>query len=135
MKAQRGRDAEGHATEPRAPGRERPHEQGEKRQHELIDLPEAHGVLERLSGEDDSPTLAATLGEEDAALEGVEYRESLQPLLATIPARERRILILRFFGNMTQSQIASELGISQMHVSRLLARTLAQLREGLTADE
>ena len=57
---------------------------------------------ERLSGEDDSPTLAATLGEEDAALEGVEYRESLQPLLATIPARERRILILRFFGNMTQ---------------------------------
>ena len=89
---------------------------------------------ERLSGEDDSPTLAATLGEEDAALEGVEYRESLQPLLATIPARERRILILRFFGNMTQSQIAADIGISQMHVSRLLSQTLAKLREGLLKD-
>ena len=85
-------------------------------------------------GEDDSPTLAATLGEEDAALEGVEYRESLQPLLATIPARERRILILRFFGNMTQSQIAADIGISQMHVSRLLSQTLAKLREGLLKD-
>ena len=51
------------------------------------------------------------------------------------PPREKRILLLRFFGNMTQSQIATELGISQMHVSRLLARTLAQLREGLTADD
>jgi RNA polymerase sigma-B factor len=89
---------------------------------------------ERLSGEDDSPTLAATLGEDDAALEGVEYRESLQPLLATIPARERRILILRFFGNMTQSQIAADIGISQMHVSRLLSQTLAKLREGLLKD-
>ncbi len=89
---------------------------------------------ERLSGEDDSPTLAATLGEEDAALEGVEYRESLQPLLATIPARERRILILRFFGNMTQSQIAADIGISQMHVSRLLSQTLSKLREGLLKD-
>ena len=49
--------------------------------------------------------------------------------------REKRILLLRFFGNMTQSQIATELGISQMHVSRLLARTLAQLREGLTSEE
>ena len=45
------------------------------------------------------------------------------------------LLLLRFFGNMTQSQIAAELGISQMHVSRLLARTLAQLRDGLTAEE
>ena len=51
------------------------------------------------------------------------------------PPREKKILLLRFFGNMTQSQIAAELGISQMHVSRLLARTLAQLREGLTIDD
>jgi RNA polymerase sigma-B factor len=43
--------------------------------------------------------------------------------------------MLRFFGNLTQSQIAAELGISQMHVSRLLARTLAQLRERLLLDE
>jgi CHAT domain/Sigma-70, region 4 len=64
----------------------------------------------------------------------VEYRESLKPLLEQLPSREKRILLLRFFGNMTQSQIASELGISQMHVSRLLARTLTQLRPGLTAE-
>ena len=60
-------------------------------------------------------------GDEDDALEGVEYRESLKPLLEQLPPREKRILMLRFFGNMTQSQIAAELGISQMHVSRLLA--------------
>jgi RNA polymerase sigma-B factor len=76
-------------------------------------------------------SVADTLGEYDEALEGVEYRESIKPLLASLPARERRILMLRFFGNQTQSQIAAELGISQMHVSRLLARTLAQLRERL----
>jgi RNA polymerase sigma-B factor len=71
----------------------------------------------------------------DDALEGGEYRESLKPLLEAQPPREKRILVLRFFSGMTQSQIASELGISQMHVSRLLARTLAQLREGLLAED
>jgi RNA polymerase sigma-B factor len=80
-------------------------------------------------------SVADTLGAEDVSLEGVEYRESIKPLLDSLPARERRILMLRFFGNLTQSQIAAELGISQMHVSRLLARTLAQLRERLTLDE
>jgi RNA polymerase sigma-B factor len=85
-------------------------------------------------GDDDAPAVADTLGHVDEALEGVEYRESLKPLLEKLPPREKRILLLRFFGNMTQSQIATELGISQMHVSRLLARTLAQLREGLLAD-
>jgi RNA polymerase sigma-B factor len=87
------------------------------------------------SGDDDAPAVAESLGMLDDALEGVEYRESLKPLLERLPPREKRILLLRFFGNMTQSQIAAELGISQMHVSRLLARTLTQLREGLTEDE
>ncbi len=87
------------------------------------------------SGDDDAPAVAESLGMLDDALEGVEYRESLKPLLEQLPPREKRILLLRFFGNMTQSQIATELGISQMHVSRLLARTLAQLREGLTSDD
>ena len=86
-------------------------------------------------GDDDSPAVADTLGAEDESLEGVEYRESLKPLLDQLPPREKRILLLRFFGNMTQSQIAADLGISQMHVSRLLARTLTQLRAGLLADE
>ena len=83
----------------------------------------------------DAPSVQDTLGSVDESLEGVEYRESLKPLLEQLPAREKKILLLRFFGNMTQSQIAAELGISQMHVSRLLARTLAQLREGLLVDE
>jgi RNA polymerase sigma-B factor len=87
------------------------------------------------AGDDDSPAVADSLGVTDESLEGVEYRESLKPLLEKLPPREKKILLLRFFGNMTQSQIAAELGISQMHVSRLLARTLAQLREGLLADE
>jgi RNA polymerase sigma-B factor len=87
------------------------------------------------SGDEDAPAVADSLGMIDDALEGVEYRESLKPLLERLPPREKRILLLRFFGNMTQSQIAAELGISQMHVSRLLARTLAQLREGLTVDD
>ncbi len=86
-------------------------------------------------GDDDSPAVSDSLGIMDDSLEGVEYRESLRPLLEQLPAREKKILLLRFFGNMTQSQIAAELGISQMHVSRLLARTLAQLREGLLVEE
>ncbi|WP_231905268.1 RNA polymerase sigma factor SigF [Streptantibioticus cattleyicolor] len=85
--------------------------------------------------DDESPAVADTLGAEDDALEGVEYRESLKPLLEQLPPREKKILLLRFFGNMTQSQIAQEVGISQMHVSRLLARTLAQLRDRLLVEE
>ena len=87
------------------------------------------------SGDEDAPAVADSLGIVDESLEGVEYRESLKPLLEQLPPREKRILLLRFFGNMTQSQIAQELGISQMHVSRLLARTLAQLRQALTTDD
>src|SRR5690606_13382870 len=85
-------------------------------------------------GHDDAPAVVDSLGSEDEALEGVEYREALRPLLAQLPEREKRILLLRFFSGMTQSQIAEEVGISQMHVSRLLARTLAQLRERLLSD-
>ncbi len=88
------------------------------------------------SGSGDEPMpVSETLGVEDEGLEGVEYRESLKPMLEQLPPREKKILMLRFFKNMTQSEIAAEVGISQMHVSRLLARTLAQLREGLLVDE
>ena len=87
------------------------------------------------TGDDDAPAVADSLGGTDQALEGVEYRESLKPLLDRLPPREKRILLLRFFQNMSQSQIASDLGISQMHVSRLLSRTLAQLRQGLLYDD
>ena len=88
-----------------------------------LDAPESRG--------EDGPTMADVLGTEDKELEQVEYRESLKPLLAALDPRDRRILSLRFFHQMTQSQIAREVGLSQMHVSRLLARTLNQLRVGL----
>ena len=62
----------------------------------------------------------------------MEIRESIKPLIEQLAAREKRILLLRFFSNMTQSQIAEEIGVSQMHVSRLLTRTLEQLRTSLS---
>jgi len=74
-----------------------------------------------------------TLGSLDSALEQVDNHESLRPLVSALSDREKAILEMRFFRSMTQSQIAAELGMSQMHVSRLLAQTLAQLREGLQA--
>jgi len=82
-------------------------------------------------GETDGQSMADSLGADDDALEGVDYRESLKPLLAQLDPRAKHILMLRFFRGMTQSQIAGEVGISQMHVSRILSRTLAQLRAGL----
>lgn len=72
-----------------------------------------------------------TMGVEDTGLAHVELRESLRPLLAQLPTRERSILVLRFFRGLTQSQIAAEVGFSQMHVSRLLSSTLDRLREEL----
>ena len=73
-------------------------------------------------------------GGPDANLEKVEYRHALRPLLDALPERERAILTMRFFGDMTQTQIAQRIGISQMHVSRILARTLKHLREALAVD-
>lgn len=80
-------------------------------------------------GETEASPLVERLGAEDSALQHVVDGETLHVLLAELPERERTILLLRFFGNKTQSQIAQELGISQMHVSRLLAGTLRLLRE------
>ncbi|GLZ34611.1 RNA polymerase sigma factor [Lentzea sp. NBRC 105346] len=72
---------------------------------------------------------------EDPALEGVEIHEALQPMLRGLPRRERTIVMLRFFGHMTQTEIARRVGISQMHVSRLITKSLEQLRRDLFADE
>ncbi|HSA51764.1 MAG TPA: RNA polymerase sigma factor SigF [Yinghuangia sp.] len=90
----------------------------------------APSSLDAADGSDER-TLADRLGYQDQALEGVEYREALRPLLSRLPDRERTILLMRFFHSMSQSQIATELGISQMHVSRLLSRTLTRLRAEL----
>jgi RNA polymerase sigma-B factor len=81
--------------------------------------------------EDDSP-VADRMGAVDDALDGVEYHETLRPMLERLPARERRILLLRFYGNLTQTEIARRVGLSQMHVSRLLSKTLQSLREDIT---
>jgi RNA polymerase sigma-B factor len=79
-------------------------------------------------GGDGAPGLLDRLGYEDPALVGVEHRDLVRHLLVQLPERERRILLLRYFGNLTQSQISAELGVSQMHVSRLLSRSFARLR-------
>jgi RNA polymerase sigma-B factor len=78
--------------------------------------------------------LGAVLGRNEPEFDLVEYRQALTPLLTALPERERRILLLRFFDGLTQTEIAAQVGISQMHVSRLLAATLAQLRSHLVAD-
>ena len=81
--------------------------------------------------DDGSSSMLDAIGIDDAGLEHVEIRESIKPLLDQLDPREKRILLLRFFKNMTQSQIAAEIGVSQMHVSRLLTRTLDSLRASL----
>jgi RNA polymerase sigma-B factor len=87
-----------------------------------------------VAGDDTGTELADMLGGLDPDLENVENRESLRPLLAKLPVREQWIIVMRFFGNMTQSQIAAQLGISQMHVSRLLAHAIGALREDMLAE-
>ncbi len=88
--------------------------------------------LDASDDHDDGPSsMMDALGVDDEGLEHVEIRESLKPLLEQLEPREKKILLLRFFKNMTQSQIAEEIGVSQMHVSRLLTRTLVELRASL----
>ena len=81
------------------------------------------------SDDDDGRSVSSSLGDLDANLKKVLDVETVRPLLAALPEREQSVLWLRFFENMTQTQIGERLGISQMHVSRLLARSLATLRE------
>jgi RNA polymerase sigma-B factor len=84
-------------------------------------------------GDEEMATLGDLLGADDSDLDLVEYRHDLEPALSQLPAREREIVLLRFYGNMTQAQIGELVGISQMHVSRLLTRSLQQLRTQLEA--
>ncbi|MEU7576590.1 SigB/SigF/SigG family RNA polymerase sigma factor [Streptomyces sp. NPDC041068] len=84
------------------------------------------------STEPDGFSLADTLGATDPAYDSITDREAAKTGLRALPERERTILYLRFFEDMTQSRIAKELGISQMHVSRLLSRSCALVREEAT---
>ncbi|MFV0137784.1 RNA polymerase sigma factor SigF [Streptomyces sp. HMX87] len=82
-------------------------------------------------GEDGETVLADFIGAEDAALELVEDFHALAPMIAELGERDRRIIHMRFVEELTQAEIGAHLGVSQMHVSRLLSRTLARLREGM----
>jgi RNA polymerase sigma-B factor len=83
------------------------------------------------NGEDESLSAGERVGTEDGGLRSAEDRAALFPALAELPERERTIVVLRFFRDMTQTQIAKRLDISQMHVSRLLSASLATLRARL----
>lgn len=85
--------------------------------------------LDSTLSEGTDTTMADLLGEDDPNLDHVEARALVADLVGTLPERERRILVLRFVHEHTQSEIAAQLGISQMHVSRLLSQTLSRLRE------
>lgn len=104
---------------------------------EGLESSNAYSTLSLDASDDDHdgpPSILTTLGATDTNLEHVEIRESIKPLLDGLGEREKRILLLRFFKGKTQSEIAEEIGVSQMHVSRLLNRTLDQLRRSLESD-
>jgi RNA polymerase sigma-B factor len=101
---------------------------------DALDAAEAYTTasLDRPMGdEDDGAPLTAVIGEEDSRFDAVVDREALKPLLAKLGERDKRILMMRFFRGMTQSEIADQLGVSQMQVSRLLTRILGELRTGM----
>jgi RNA polymerase sigma-B factor len=79
----------------------------------------------------DGATLGELIGDEDPAIDLVVDREALKPLLEKLSGREKRILLMRFFRNMSQAEIGAELGVSQMQVSRLLSQILGRLRQRL----
>ncbi|MEV7013935.1 SigB/SigF/SigG family RNA polymerase sigma factor [Streptosporangium sp. NPDC051022] len=87
-----------------------------------------------LGADDDAAALGDVIPDEDDALGVLVDREAVKPLIDKLPVREKNILLLRFFGNMTQAEIAAEFGISQMHVSRILRKVLDQLRAELVAE-
>ena len=102
---------------------------------EALDSFTALSLDAELPGSDDGYALGDALGESDSGFDLVIDRESVKPCLAALPERERTILYLRFFGGMTQSRIAERLGISQMHVSRLLSGCCAKVRDEALAEE
>lgn len=89
-----------------------------------------------MDDENDGPgMLARRLGTDDDAFEKIENLEALKPLVAALSGRDRTILSLRFGDELTQAEIGERLGLSQMHVSRLLGRILGGLRTALLTDE
>nr|WP_221379429.1 SigB/SigF/SigG family RNA polymerase sigma factor [Actinoplanes polyasparticus] len=87
-----------------------------------------------VGGSDGAVEFGELIGGLDSDLELVDDKVTVGDLLLRLPPRERRMLAMRFYGNRTQAEIATELGISQMHVSRLLSRALSWLREAMLSD-
>jgi RNA polymerase sigma-B factor len=107
----------------------------EARPEDVVEAMDASGAYSAASldrpvstGEEQGTPLGELLGGDDAGYDWVVDRETLKPLLAKLSDRDKRILLMRFFRNMTQSKIAEELGVSQIQVSRLLDRILTELR-------
>jgi RNA polymerase sigma-B factor len=88
----------------------------------------AYSLDAPLSDRDDPAQLGDVLGDDDAEVEHALDMEALTTHWEELPKREQRIIVMRFYGNLTQSEIGARLGISQMHVSRLLSRALDHLR-------
>jgi RNA polymerase sigma-B factor len=82
--------------------------------------------------DDDSASLGDVIPEHDESLDSLVDKHAVKPLIDALPVREKKILLLRFYGNLTQAEIAAEFGISQMHVSRILRKVLDDLRKGLS---
>ncbi|MEV0119594.1 RNA polymerase sigma factor SigF [Streptomyces sp. NPDC059037] len=101
---------------------------------EALDSFTALSLDAELPGSEDGYALRDVLGGPDPALDVVVDREAVKPRIAALPERERDILYMRFFGDMTQSRIAERLGISQMHVSRLISRCCDRLRDQVMQD-
>lgn len=85
-------------------------------------------------GDEEGHSIADTLGREDERFELIELGQTVAPAFAALPEREQQILRLRFVDDMTQADIAGLMGISQMHVSRLIRRSIEELREATGAD-
>ena len=102
---------------------------------EAMEISNAYSTVSLDAPADDGGSGVQEPGEEDEAYELLEGWASVADSIKELPARERRILYLRFFRGLTQTQIAEEVGISQMHVSRRLARSLAKLREAVSEDD
>jgi RNA polymerase sigma-B factor len=123
-------------TERRSPTVQRIAEELELTEEEVIDTLLAKRAYEaesldapRPGGDDESGAEAIeAIGAEDPGFDRVEQRTTVQPALEDLTERERRLLELRFLGEMSQTQIAAELGVSQMQVSRLLASTIGRMR-------
>ncbi|TCK24648.1 SigB/SigF/SigG family RNA polymerase sigma factor [Pseudonocardia endophytica] len=120
----------------------RPSELAEELGVDVSDVVETLGALESyrtesldMPDQESGQPLAERVGDHDPALDLVEHQGDLRRVIDELPERERTILLLRFYGEYTQIQIAERIGVSQMHVSRLLSRTLERLRTRLSAEE